>query len=435
MKILHPTEKPLVRVALYARKSSIGNSDKQIFTSVDAQLSIGHDLVKRHAAEGWAVVAEYGDLGVSGATLDRPDFRLLLRDARAQKFDMVVAYRLDRISRTVRDYLNLQAELQDLGIGIRLASQHLDTETNEGRLHTNMELSIAQYVREVNSTRVREKIAASAEKGLYLGSVPPFGYSMNKGVLQAKEPEAAIVREIFDRAAAGEQAAAIAADFNERQLPSPKNRNPHVHELLWSCKKVLRIVEHPVYAGFIVYHKEVKKGAHEGLVGTQLWMYANHTNAIPMRIGGKKREGAPPRRTLGPATYPLLDVLYCPHCGARLRGHYTYSGNSMCRSYVCPNHSKDHVQPCGLARIPAPALEELVQEHLSKLAKNPRLVQRLRQAMPEFSAQEVKRVLEAPTTSARPLSGEQLHALFLLVFRRIEFDKKEGNLKIEQYVF
>jgi site-specific DNA recombinase len=188
-----------VRCAIYTRVSTEHGLDQE-FNSLDAQYEAASAYIKSQAHAGWTLIrSRYDDGGYSGGSTDRPDLQKLLDDIRARKIDVIVVYKVDRLTRSLADFAKLVELFDAHGVSFVSVTQQFNTTTSMGRLTLNMLLSFAQFEREVTSERIRDKIAASKRKGLWVGGTLPFGYEMRDGKIAIVEEEAELVRLIFRR--------------------------------------------------------------------------------------------------------------------------------------------------------------------------------------------------------------------------------------------
>jgi DNA invertase Pin-like site-specific DNA recombinase len=193
-----PSVRP-VRCAIYTRVSTEHGLDQE-FNSLDAQYDAASAYIKSQAHAGWTLIrSRYDDGGYSGGSTDRPDLQKLLDDIRARKIDVIVVYKVDRLTRSLADFAKLVELFDDHGVSFVSVTQQFNTTTSMGRLTLNVLLSFAQFEREVTSERIRDKIAASKRKGLWVGGNLPLGYEMKDGKIAIVEEEAELVRSIFRR--------------------------------------------------------------------------------------------------------------------------------------------------------------------------------------------------------------------------------------------
>src|SRR5438067_12473214 len=188
-----------VRCAIYTRKSSEEGLDQE-FNSLQAQREACEAFITSQVHEGWVCLRTgYDDGGFSGATMDRPALQRLLADITAGRVDIVVVYKIDRLTRSLTDFAKIVEILDARGASFVSVTQQFNTTTSMGRLTLNVLLSFAQFEREVIGERIRDKIAASKKKGMWMGGVPPLGYRAQDGKLVVIESEAEVVRDNFRR--------------------------------------------------------------------------------------------------------------------------------------------------------------------------------------------------------------------------------------------
>jgi site-specific DNA recombinase len=193
-----PIAKP-VRCAIYTRVSTEHGLDQE-FNSLDAQYEAASAYIKSQAHAGWTLIrSRYDDGGYSGGSTDRPDLQRLLDDIRARRIDVIVVYKVDRLTRSLADFAKLVELFDAHGVSFVSVTQQFNTTTSMGRLTLNVLLSFAQFEREVTSERIRDKIAASKRKGLWVGGNLPLGYEIKDGKIAIIEEEAELVRSIFRR--------------------------------------------------------------------------------------------------------------------------------------------------------------------------------------------------------------------------------------------
>jgi site-specific DNA recombinase len=193
-----PSVRP-VRCAIYTRVSTEHGLDQE-FNSLDAQYEAASAYIKSQAQAGWNLIrSRYDDGGYSGGSTDRPDLQKLLDDIRSRKIDVIVVYKVDRLTRSLADFAKLVELFDAHGVSFVSVTQQFNTTTSMGRLTLNVLLSFAQFEQEVTSERIRDKIAASKRKGIWVGGTLPLGYEMKDGKIAIVEEEAVLVRLIFRR--------------------------------------------------------------------------------------------------------------------------------------------------------------------------------------------------------------------------------------------
>src|SRR6267143_1107825 len=187
------------RCAVYTRKSSEEGLE-QDFNSLQAQREACEAFIKSQAGEGWRLIkTAYDDGGLSGGTMERPALQHLLEDIRRRLVDIVVVYKVDRLTRSLADFAKMVELFDARGVSFVAVTQQFNTTTSMGRLTLNVLLSFAQFEREVTGERIRDKIAASKKKGMWMGGVPPLGYDIRDRRLVINPAEARTVRYIYER--------------------------------------------------------------------------------------------------------------------------------------------------------------------------------------------------------------------------------------------
>src|SRR5690242_17613744 len=196
------TEAGRRRCAIYTRKSSEEGLEQE-FNSLAAQREACEAYIRSQRHEGWVLArTRYDDGGFSGGNLERPALQHLLADIRTGRIDIVIVYKVDRLTRSLADFARLVELFDAKGVSFVSVTQQFDTTTSMGRLTLNVLLSFAQFEREVTGERIRDKIAASKKKGMWMGGMPPLGYRASDHKLIVVDSEAETVRHIFQRYAA-----------------------------------------------------------------------------------------------------------------------------------------------------------------------------------------------------------------------------------------
>src|SRR3954470_15456347 len=209
-----------IRCAIYTRKSTEEGLD-QAFNSLDAQREACEAYIKSQAQEGWKPVkAAYDDGGFSGGSMERPAVRRLMADLKQGLVDIVVVYKVDRLTRSLADFAKIVEILDGHGASFVSVTQQFNTTTSMGRLTLNVLLSFAQFEREVTGERIRDKIAASKRKGMWMGGTTPFGYDVKDRRLVVNEAEAETVRSIYRRYLELGCVSALAIDLREKGIVS-----------------------------------------------------------------------------------------------------------------------------------------------------------------------------------------------------------------------
>jgi DNA invertase Pin-like site-specific DNA recombinase len=268
-----PTAKPL-RCAVYTRKSTEHNLDLA-FTSLDAQREACEAYIRSQAGEGWRLVPEhYDDGGLSGASLDRPALQALLAEVRARRIDVVVVYKVDRLTRSLADFAKLIEIFDAHATSFVSVTQSFNTTTSMGRLTLNILLSFAQFEREVIGERVRDKIAASKRKGIWVGGPVPLGYAAIDKKVIVVPAEAETVRALFTRYLELGSVRALAEDLEGRGIRT-RQRQLRDGRILgggaFGVGGLAHLLRNRFYIGDVVYRGETFRGDYEPILDSALF--------------------------------------------------------------------------------------------------------------------------------------------------------------------
>jgi DNA invertase Pin-like site-specific DNA recombinase len=261
--------KKLFRCAVYTRKSTEHNLDLE-FNSLDAQREACEAYIKSQAQEGWRLIpAHYDDGAFSGASLDRPALQDLLTEVRSGKIDIIVVYKVDRLTRSLADFAKLVELFDQHSVSFVSVTQSFNTTSSMGRLTLNVLLSFAQFEREVIGERVRDKIAASKRKGIWVGGSVPLGYtSMNKKLVVVPE-EADTVRFIFQRYLELGSIGALVKDLDQRGIRTRRRAQSDGSfrgGIRFGVGPLNYLLRNPFVTGAVVYRGAVHCGEHEPIV-------------------------------------------------------------------------------------------------------------------------------------------------------------------------
>ena len=262
------------RCAIYTRKSSEEGLE-QSFNSLDAQREACEAYIASQRHEGWrALPTTYDDGGISGGTMDRPALLRLLRDIRARKVDLVVVYKVDRLTRSLADFAKIVEVFDANGASFVSVTQQFNTASSMGRLTLNMLLSFAQFEREVTGERIRDKIAASKRKGMWMGGVPPLGYDIQDRNLVINEEEAQTVRYIFETYVALGAVRPLQEQLDAERITTKRHisakGNTHGGRPI-SRGHLYHLLQNRLYRGEIVHKDQTYPGQHEPIIDQDLW--------------------------------------------------------------------------------------------------------------------------------------------------------------------
>lgn len=358
--------KTTVRCAIYTRKSSEEGLE-QSFNSLDAQRESCLSYIQSQKHEGWkALSTHYDDGGFSGGTLVRPAMTKLLADISAGKVDLVVVYKVDRLTRSLSDFARIVEAFDAKGVSFVSVTQAFNTSTSMGRLTLNVLLSFAQFEREVTGERIRDKIAASKKKGMWMGGLVPIGYDLKDRKLLVNENEAETVRRIFRlylelRSVLALKAALDAEGILTKTRTGPQGRRTGGQP--WFRGALYQLLQNPIYLGEIRHRDLTYPGEHEAIVSREVWEEAQRLLA-----DNAARRG----RAEGSLSPSLLVGCVVDDQGNRLVPSHTQRHNRRYRYYVAvsPTLSQDGITKGGL-RIPAHDLEAGVWGRLREFLSSP----------------------------------------------------------------
>ncbi len=262
------------RCAIYTRKSSEEGLE-QDFNSLHAQREACEAFIKSQTGEGWRLVkTAYDDGGLSGGTMERPALQRLLEDIRRRLVDVVVVYKVDRLTRSLADFAKMVEVFDAHGVSFVAVTQQFNTTTSMGRLTLNVLLSFAQFEREVTGERIRDKIAASKRKGMWMGGVTPLGYDVRDHKLVVNPAEAATVKHIYERYLELGSVRLLRGDLERRRIISKvrvSKSGVRSGGRQFSRGALYQMLSNPIYLGEIRHKKERHPGQHEPIVGRELW--------------------------------------------------------------------------------------------------------------------------------------------------------------------
>jgi site-specific DNA recombinase len=357
--------------AVYTRKSTEEGLE-QNFNSLDAQRDACDNYIASQKSEGWLMLGDrYDDGGFSGGNLERPGLKRLLEDVRRGLIDTIVVYKIDRLSRSLADFAKLVELFDQHKVTFVSVTQAFNTTTSMGRLTLNILLSFAQFERELSGERVRDKISASRQRGIWMGGMPPLGYDVLERKLIANPAEAPLVNEMFSRFAAVPSMATLVRDLRARGVTSKS----------WTTSKgierkgklidkgfVYKIFNNPVYIGIAAYKGKHYPGEHEGIVSQEIWgRVQEHLQ------NGDRRQKGPLADRASKAPSLLRGLLFSDQNRAFTPG-YTQRGAKFYRYYINTDAIKLGKTGCEIQRLPAGEIETVVVEKLRHVLRSPEVL-------------------------------------------------------------
>jgi site-specific DNA recombinase len=383
-----PTARTGLRCAIYTRKSSEEGLEQE-FNSLDAQREACEAFIRSQRHEGWALLStRYDDGGLSGGTMNRLALQRLLADIASGKVDLVVVYKVDRLTRSLSDFAKIVEVLDGHGASFVSVTQQFNTTTSMGRLTLNMLLSFAQFEREVTGERIRDKIAASKRKGMWMGGSVPLGYEVRDRKLVVHAAEAERVRSIYRAYLDLGTVRLLQQHLAEQGITGKSGR-------YLARGALFHLLQNRVYRGEVAHRGNVYPGEHEAIVDAELWAAVQRGLAesrADRRLGGNASH---PSLLAGMLTDPTREPMVPTHANKAGRRYRYYVSNGL-----ITGTRQDHADAL---RVPAAALERVVTGRITRLlADGPELLSAMRSAgaLPTEAAQQ-RRMLEAAGKLAR----------------------------------
>jgi len=355
-----------IRCAIYTRKSSEEGLDQE-FNSLHAQREACEAYIQSQKHEGWSVLPQhYDDGGISGATMNRPALRCLFDDIKSGKVDTIVVYKIDRLTRSLADFAKMVEVFDECGITFVSVTQQFNTTTSMGRLTLNVLLSFAQFEREVTGERIRDKIAASKKKGMWMGGTVPLGYDAKDRNLVINENEAKTVRHIFCRYVDLGSVQKLGQELQADGITS-KHRISKTGRVSGGNTKyrgaLYLMLQNRIYLGEIVHKEKSYPGKHDAIVNRELW------DKVQAKLISNRVERSTGSAVKDPS---LLAGLMFDGDGNTMTPTHAVKNGKRYRYYISRPLTITGRKSCPTGiRIPAREIERLVCERLKEFLLNP----------------------------------------------------------------
>jgi site-specific DNA recombinase len=415
------------RCAIYTRKSSEEGLEQE-FNSLHAQREACEAYIKSQRHEGWICLPPaYDDGGLSGATMDRPALQQLLADIQEGRVDIVVCYKVDRLTRSLADFAKIVEIFDAKGVSFVSVTQQFNTTTSMGRLTLNVLLSFAQFEREVTGERIRDKIAASKKKGMWMGGVPPLGYSCRDHKLIIIPREAETVQHIFRRYAALGSVRLLQQELDASGIRSKSWTSTTGHR--WGGKPLARgalytMLRNPIYRGQIVHKEQHYPGEHEPVIDEALW------EEVQAKLAANAVERATGERRLNPS---LLAGLLYDGKGHRMTPSHAVKKGMRYRYYVSHPLISDtrEAAPEGL-RLAAAEIERIVLSGIGELISDPGRVTEALGPYVETAGEQQQILVRAGEIAAgwSELPAPQLRRAVTVLCRRVTVRSDRVDIEI-----
>lgn len=352
---------PVKRCAVYTRKSCEDGLELE-YNSLDAQYDSAVSYIRSQSWNGWTLIDKrYDDGGFSGGNTNRPALKELLADIEAGKIDIVVVYKIDRLSRSLCDFMDLSRVFERHGVSFVSVTQQIDTSCPAGRMLLNILMTFAQFEREMTSDRIKDKVLASKQKGMWTGGVAPYGYRVENKHLVPDPVSADAVRFVFRRYAETGSPKTVLSEllhqFGER-----------TDGVRWNTGNLYRMLRNCTYAGMVPHGPtgQTFKGQHEAIVDRSLWSDCQRMlDEAATHKPAERRE----------STAILKGILKCGHCGGAMTPAFSSKKRGVRYSYYrCVAAAKAATSSCPVGNISGEAIERLVLEHLGTALHSPEFI-------------------------------------------------------------
>jgi site-specific DNA recombinase len=358
-----------LRCAIYTRKSSEEGLDQE-FNSLDAQREACSAFIASQIVLGWKLVPEhYADGGISGGTMERPALQRLLADISANKVDVVVVYKIDRLTRSLGGFARIVEVFDGNGVSFVSVTQQFNTTTSIGRLTLNVLLSFAQFEREVTAERIRDKIAASKKKGMWMGGTVPLGYRVESRKLLVKEPESSFVRSLFARYLELRSVPALAAEITCQAIAAADDQSgqpQHVFTRRVGTGMLYTLLSNPIYVGKLKHRDNVYDGEHAAIIEPDLFAEVQKMLAA---------QAATPRGSAVHADTHLLTGILFDDTGDRMSPTHAKAHGKRYRYYISSRPKGTKRKDNTAWRVPAAEPEAIVLRAVAQLLTDrPQLV-------------------------------------------------------------
>lgn len=394
------------KCAIYTRKST-DKGLEQDFNTLDAQREACLAFITSQKSEGWVAEKQhYDDGGYSGGSLERPALQQLLEDVKAGKINVIVVYKIDRLTRSLADFAKLVEIFDQHGVSFVSVTQSFNTTTSMGRLTLNVLLSFAQFEREVIGERIRDKVAASKKKGMWMGGNPMLGYDIKDRQLIINEIESKTVSYIFNRYLELKSVRRLKDDLDQKNIKSKSwttSTGRQRHGKNYGYGALHHLLSNPVYAGYIHHKGEMYEGAHQAIIPREKWQQVQDIlvgNACSQR--GQKKQSV--KNILKGKIFDTDGTLYTPMRSNKNGKQYHY--------YVSQNQIRDRSHPKeAIARLPAYEIETLVLDALKAEIRDAEKLSTMLSLDPDIHS----RMLEYISENADTLHGlhKDLHRVIV----------------------
>ena len=362
-------KKQAIRCAIYTRKSTDEGLDQE-YNTLDAQRDAGENYIKSQQHEGWNILPKhYDDGGFTGGNMDRPALKELIEDIKAGKIDVVVVYKIDRLSRSLTDFAQMVDVFDNHNVSFVSVTQHFNTKDSMGRLTLNILLSFAQFEREVIGERIRDKFAASKKKGIFMGGALPLGYNSVDRKLEIVPEEAELVRHIFKRYVEIKSISQLIneLDLNGHRTKMYKSGTGKIRGgRKFNRQYIYRMLNNPLYLGQIVHKDKTYPGQHEAIITKKLW------DAVHKILSSDRVKRGNYSKNQNPTL--LRGLIRCNCCDCAMTPTFTKKNQRIYRYYTPTTAIHRGYDECKVGPVPAAEIDALVVGHIRKFIESPEII-------------------------------------------------------------
>jgi DNA invertase Pin-like site-specific DNA recombinase len=349
------------RCVIYTRKSSEEGLEQE-FNSLDAQREACEAYIKSQAHEGWFLVdKKYDDGGFSGGNMKRPALLQLMDDIKTGKIDLIIVYKVDRLSRSLADFSNMVETFDGHNVSFVSITQQFNTSTSMGRLTLNVLLSFAQFEREVTGERIRDKVAASKKKGMWMGGYVPLGYDNVDKNLIVNPKEASTIRYIFNEYLTHGSVKKLKESLDKEGFITKVGKSGYGGNE-FSRGALYAILQNPIYIGKIKHKDQVHNGNHDAILDKQQWKKVQDLLKTNCSATYKRTDAKDPSLLTGLLFDPKNHPLSPSHTRKKNRRYRYYVNQALIQFKQIPDDA--------VTRVPAQVIEELVQNNILSILQN-----------------------------------------------------------------
>jgi len=383
------SEAKIKRCIIYTRKSTEKGLE-QSYNSLDAQRESAENYIKSQKENGWQLIPEhYDDGGYSGGNTERPALKRLMNDIKAGGIDIIVVYKLDRLSRSLLDFMNLAEFFEQHNVSVISVTQDINTSTSSGRMMLNILMTFCQFEREILVERIKDKIAGAKRRGKFCGGVPILGYDVEDKRLIINFKEAKLIREIF------RTYTKLGSGFEVARILNGKGR----HTKSWTSKKgkfhsgnkfipkdVYHILNNPLYIGMVQHNGNVYEGEQEAIIDKKLWDKVQYLL--------QENSKCPAGENKNHIVAPFKGLLVCGYCGGAFGITYTKKRDRRYMYYICIKDNSRADRECPLQRFAAGDVDRIILRQLSRIFKSPAMLMKTYRELEKLEKEQRAKLLK-----------------------------------------